>query len=145
MCMWFILRAKKLIFFFLHNQTSGPRVKCLQCHEEVPMHELRHHTEEVHGKTQKVGLSSLFTIQPVLFCSGPVPRHSGSFSLAIYLCVVTSSRSTSWRVLLDDIKLHIDESSVSFFAQLIKQERTPRYKSDFEPVFILYNSHCCWW
>lgn len=27
------------------------------------MHELRHHTEEVHGKTQKVGLSSLFTIQ----------------------------------------------------------------------------------
>jgi len=27
-------------------------VKCLQCHNEVEMHELRHHVEEVHGKIE---------------------------------------------------------------------------------------------
>ena len=31
-------------------------MKCLQCHDEVEMHELRHHVEEVHGKREKVGL-----------------------------------------------------------------------------------------
>ena len=43
-------------YFLLHFQISGPLVKCLQCHDEAEMHELRHHVEEVHGKSQKVGL-----------------------------------------------------------------------------------------
>ncbi|KAK3721667.1 hypothetical protein QZH41_013817, partial [Actinostola sp. cb2023] len=33
---------------------SGPVIECLQCHEEVLMHEFRHHEEEKHGKCRKV-------------------------------------------------------------------------------------------
>lgn len=47
-----------LIFYyfeFMHNKESGPLVKCLVCHEDIPMHELRNHADKMHGKRKKVG------------------------------------------------------------------------------------------